>query len=275
MPAAHTVPLLFALLIATNWHVLGETKLTHILSLPGDGTIPFGLAVSMMASGFMGGATAMPDISRYGKSMKDGAIGAFLCFLPGMFIVLTLSVLPALATGEMDIVEVMTGFGWPIAGTLVVVMAAWSSNDNNLYSTSLSVASVLRKVEKWKITVIIGIAGTLLAILGIMEQFIPFLSMVGVFISPVAGTYAADYFVRKSDYHRANVAGAPNFRPVAILAWATGSLVAFCTLPEATGGLGVMKLTTISALDGLLVGAAALLVFSYGVTLRLPWGKQK
>jgi len=258
------VPLLFGLLIATNWHVLGDTDLSHILALPGDGSIPFGVTVSMMAGGFMMGATNMPDISRYGKSMKDGAIGAFLCFLPGMFVVLTLSALPALATGQMNIIDIMTGFGWPIAGTLVVVLAAWSSNDNNLYSASLSLASVTRKVEKWKITVVMGAFGTVLAILGILDGFVTFLSLLGVVIPPVAGVYVADYFVRKREYQQADVAGAPNFRSVAVLSWVTGSLVAFCTLPADTGGLGVVTITNISVLDGLLAGAIALLIFSYG-----------
>nr|VFK67016.1 MAG: cytosine permease [Candidatus Kentron sp. UNK]VFK72461.1 MAG: cytosine permease [Candidatus Kentron sp. UNK] len=256
------VPLLFGLLTATNWHVLGETDLTHILGLPGDGNIPFGAAVSMMAGGFMVGAANMPDIARYGRGMKDGAIGAFLCFLPGMFVILILSALPPLATGQMDIIALMTGFGWPIAATLVVVMAAWSSNDNNLYSASLSVASVTRTMEKWKITVILGAFGTVLAILGILDGFTTFLSLLGVVIPPVAGVYIADWFVRREDYQQADIAGAPNFRPVAILSWVTGSLVAFCTLPENTGGWGVATLTGISVLDGLLVGAIALLILS-------------
>nr|VFJ64176.1 MAG: cytosine permease [Candidatus Kentron sp. FW] len=262
------VPLLFSLLIATNWHVLGETDLTHALALSGDGSIPFEVAVSMMAGGFMVGATNMPDISRYGRTMKDGAIGAFLCFLPGMLVVLTLSALPALVMGQTDIIDIMTGFGWPIAATLVVILAAWSSNDNNLYSASLSLASVIREVEKWKITVIMGVFGIVLAVLGILDGFVTFLSLLGVVIPPVAGVYIADYFIRKADYQRADVASAPNLRPVAISSWAIGSLVAFCTLPENTGGWGVATLTTISVLDGLLAGAIALVVLSYVFAAR-------
>nr|VFJ48054.1 MAG: cytosine permease [Candidatus Kentron sp. FW] len=258
------VPLLFGLLIVTNWHILAETTLSHVLSVPGSGTISFGVAVSMMASGFIGGAAIMPDISRYGKTTKDGAIGAMLCFLPGMTVVLTLSAIPAIAIGELDIVKVMTGFGWPIASTLVVIMAAWTSNDNNLYSASLGVASVVRNAEKWRITIVIGSVGTLLAVLGIMEKFIPFLNVVGVVTAPMAGTYIADYFVRKAEYERADVDSAPAFRPVALISWAVGSLVALCTLPEAAGGQGIIELTTVSALDGLLAGMITLWIFSHG-----------
>lgn len=249
------VPLIFILLILANYFSLTIKPIEEVISSVGNNSISFGVAISMLVGGWMVGATIMPDITRYGKSTKDAILGAFLCFVPGLLLIIALSTIPALALGKTDIIDIMTSFGWPIISTIILLMAAWSSNDNNLYSASLSIASIFPKVKKWKITLIAGLIGTSLSILGIMGQFITFLILLGVFIPPVAGVYISDYFVRKKEYKHKKIKNLANFHYSSLVSWGAGSMVSLCTLPLSIGGFELFNITTISALDGLLCGA--------------------
>lgn len=262
------VPLITILLVVTDWNALQLMSFRQILSVPGDNSMSFGVTVSIIVGAWMVGATVLPDIARYGRSKKDAVFGAFLCFVPGLLLILTTSMIPALATGKSNIITVITGFGWPVISTLILLAAAWSSNDNNLYSASLSLSSLVPKIGKWKITLVAGVIGTLLAILGIMENFISFLILLGIFVPPVAGVFITDYFLRKDHYHFDNLDQIVNIRMLALLSWGVGSLIAFCTLPSDSHGFAFFQLSTIPALDALLTSALSYLVIYMAVETR-------
>src|SRR5690606_28767652 len=103
---------------------------------------------------------------------------------PCIFIVATI---PSLATGNKDLVLIMMGLGMGLPALAMIVFATWTSNANNLYSTSLTLASVFTRYEKWKITVVAGVLGTILAAMGVMAYFVDFLVFLGVCIPPIAG----------------------------------------------------------------------------------------
>jgi cytosine permease len=143
----------------------------------------------------------------------------------------------------------MSSLGWTIPALIVLIFASWTTNDNNLYSASLGLSAIYPKIEKWKLAVVAGVLGTLLAIMGILDQFIPWLILLSIVIPPVAGIYIADHLAlnRKSKKIESG------FNSTAFMVWIIASFIGYAATPIASQGLGLLTLTTIPALDSIVV----------------------
>ncbi|WP_180269738.1 cytosine permease, partial [Erwinia amylovora] len=89
-------------------------------------------------------------------------------------------------------------------GLIVVVFSTMRINDLNLYSSTLGIANAIeaftgKKPSYVLITFFIGIAGTTLSVMGILDRFIDFLNLLGILFPPVIGVMLVDYFVLKTD----------------------------------------------------------------------------
>ncbi len=113
-------------------------------------------------------------------------------------------------------------------------------NDWNLYSSSLGFVNSIdtifgRRMNRAIITIFVGVLGTFLSAVGILEQFIPFLTALGVIVPPIAGIMVVDYFVLRR--HREELAESrrtgslparqEQLNPVTIVAWVAASIVGY------------------------------------------------
>lgn len=256
------VPLMLVLMGASVWRIFGNSSMSEISNLQGEGEpLTLGIGISLVVSSFVVGAVIAPDVSRYAKSpghVVGGAIFAFAIVTP---IVMAVGSLMALQTGTSDIVNILLRLGWGVAALVLLMLAQWTSNDNNLYSAALGFVVVFRKLKKWQLTGIAGLIGIALALAGIYDNFTTFLTVLGVFIPPMAGVIAVDYYItRKTQYRGGFEKEVVPFRNLPLTAWALGSIVAFIT--SYTG----FALTGIPAVDGLLV--AGILQLAFGAFLE-------
>lgn len=208
---------------------------------------PLGVSISIVVGTYIVGAVLVPDLCRYVKSAGHGVFAIVLALGFGLPLILTASAVPSLATGDPDLVDIMMKLGLGLPALSVIVFATWTSNANNLYSTSLGLAAVIDGVSKWKITICAGVAGTLVAVAGITDYFIPFLLVLGIAIPPVAGIYLADYFVLRSRALKAPGVGSIRFS--AFVVWAVATGLGFATAE------GWIRLTSIPACDSFLAAA--------------------
>ena len=252
-------PLLVLLLGAAVVESLALSSPERVLAYDGSGAFPVGAAVSMLVGGWMVGAVVLPDLTRYAVSPRHGMVGGGLSFIVGLVVVIVPSMVVAIASGDRDLVAVVVSFGWATAGLAVIVLSAWSSNDNNVYSAALGLASIVEGVAKWKITLAAGAAGGLLALIGIIDRLVPFLMGLGILVPPIAGVYVTDWFLHRETYEPDRARPSPAFRWRAFVAWGLASGVAVATQPAEIGGLGWFSLTMIPALDALAVSCLAYL----------------
>lgn len=75
-------------------------------------------------------------------------------------------------------------------------MPTWTLNSLNLYSASLSLTATFPGVPRWAFILLGTVVGTGLALMGIIEGFIPFLVILGVTIPPFAAIYVIDGWTR-------------------------------------------------------------------------------
>ena len=254
------VPLMAVFLAALVGVSVQHTPWPDIVDHQG-GELGYGVATSLVIGSYIVGSILLPDLSRYARRGVDGMWAAFAALgiaFPCIFLV---AMIPSVAVGEQNLVAIMMGLGMGVPALAMIVFATWTTNANNLYSTSLTLATVFDGVRKWKITVAAGIAGTVLATVGVIEYFTTFLLFLGVAIPPVAGIFVVDYFVvRQQRYDPRTLSEAEPLNRLAFAAWAAASTIGSLTANNS------FHLTGIPACDAIVCSMA---FYFAGTKIRL------
>jgi len=201
------VPLMLLILIAAMIKIGGNFLPHHILvnlaknHHPDPYPLTIGGAASLVAGGFIVGAVTSPDVYRYARSrVRDIFYAATLAMGVSALMHIVGSVL-TMATGEyhekLPLLIISPQYlGLGLVGFVVLALAQWTSNDNNLYSAVLALNNIIRW-DKWKLTIVAGIASSLLAAAGILGRIELFLTLLTVGIGPIGGIIIAHYYLLK------------------------------------------------------------------------------
>jgi len=183
--------------------------------------------IVMAVGSFAAGASAQADITRYAKDVKTAWLGTIFGYLLANTFIILAGYLVALTTGIGDLPAAMLALGLGIPALLVLILAQWTTNDNNLYTSSLGLSNIFN-VKKSKLVLIIGIFGSILGAFGIADYFIGWLSLLGIGVPPMAGVIIADYYIiRKQSYNFDFEDVVSDWNKNAIIAWSGGSFVGF------------------------------------------------
>lgn len=225
------LPLLFILCFIAVWKTGSLVPFTQIVSSQAMGTpMSISAGIAIVVGSFAGGIAVMGDFSRFSKSKKDCVIGVSLGYFWGYIPVMIIGAIFAYAFGNWNIVEVMIAtLGLGIFGVIVLVIGQWTTNDNNLYGSALGLMNTLdgiSKIPRMRLTFIIGAISTAIAVMGLYKYFVDFLSLLGVFITPITGIVIADFYVsNRSSYDEDWSTVYNGIKWDALLAWMTASFV--------------------------------------------------
>ena len=192
---------------------------------------------TLVAGGFIVGAVITPDMTRFNRSAGDVVKQTVVGFTLGEYVIGMSGVLLAHAIRSDDIITIVTSsVGW--VGTLVIILGTLKINDWNLYSSGLGLVNFVgtvfgKRVNRAVATLVLGIAGSVLAAAGILANFVGFLIVLGVAVPPVAGIMVAEYFVVKQwrpELERSRAAGtlpesAPTWVPATLVIWLAAALI--------------------------------------------------
>lgn len=259
------VPIVLLMVISVIM-VMSQQPLSQIMAHAPANPMPIAFVISMVGGGFMVGAVIAPDVSRYAKSGKHSVGGVILGFFVFQAVIALMGVTLSHAVGDGDVIKIMLGLGWGLLAMLVLILAQWTTNDNNLYSASLAFSVLVRRWPKWTITLVVGVIGIILALLGMYGMFTQYLFFLGVLVPPIAGAYIADFFILNRDFYRyENLDRVAKARWTMLVSWIFGSFIALCTSPAGAfpGALGLFKITTIPAIDAFLVGFVTALILGW------------
>lgn len=238
------VPLLAAVLLA----VVVVTLRTHGFVAAPDANPPepmtLGIAISALIGAYMLAVATMPDLSRFTRTQSGAIASMALSFPIATPLMMTAAAIPALGTHETSVMKLVTAYGFGTPVLFLLVLPTWTVNALNLYSSSLSLGSTFPKVRQWVFTLAGGTIGTILALMGILAAFIPFVLFLGLIIPPIAAIYVIDAWTR---YRTADAAesllGLPRFDWRAIATWLASMVVGIL------GAYQGWTLTTVPALD--------------------------
>jgi len=231
------------------WHILGG--LGPLLSIEVTNPMPMSAAIAGVIGSIVTMGVVSPDITRYCKRLSHwvGAIVASLAI--GHIAIPIAGGIMAYAVGSTEVgIVVWELLGW--FGIIFMLVAGWTTGDNDIYSASLSLSEVIPKIERWKLSAAAGIIGSIMAALGFVNYIIKWLILLGAIVPPFWGVWMADYWIMpylgvprgvvQQLGKRLNIS--------AIIAWILG-IIAFYRVPG------------ISYLNGIFVALIAYVILHY------------
>lgn len=248
------VPLLAVVLFSYLISSLMRSSFHEVLARPAFGVpMSYPIGISIVAGTFLSVALLMPDFTRYSKSVTQSALAVVFGLTCGFPPFVLIGAYLTAVSQEKDFVKLMLTAGWGLAAVLIIVLTCWIHMNSCLYSASLNLAAIIPHIPKWKLTMGAGLAGTCIALLGIVDRYVPFLVVLSVVLPPIASVFAADYLLRRNLYRIGSFEGVDRIRPIAAVALFAGILVGFVTTPSGQMGMGLFSLTHLPAIDSFLV----------------------
>ncbi|EOT77731.1 cytosine/purines uracil thiamine allantoin permease [Enterococcus raffinosus ATCC 49464] len=184
-----------------------------------------GLAVTI--GSFALGAVIAGDYSQYSEKRSDVVKAASVGIIPAGILMIAVGAILAIVNRTSDISSVFMNIGSPLIGGIALILATWKTNVINAFSGGLAIINVFGiSKEKEKIAVAIaGGVGTLLAVAGILNYFVPIMSILSAMVPAVAGVMIASYWVvQKGDPAKWSPVSGINW--VGIISWLIGAVIA-------------------------------------------------
>lgn len=222
-----SVPALLIFLVYGVIAVLRENGaidklLTYEPAQPTSMLVGITLSVGAMATG----AIISGDYTRYCKNGKQAGLACIVGVIPAGVGALVCGTILSICSGSHDITLMFADIGLPVIGLLVLILATWTTNTGNAYSAGIAIVNIfkLKDDKRFLTTIICGIVGIILSLVGIINAFNAFLTLLGYFIPPVAGAAIADYWVLGKRKEWKAVKGV-NW--IGIVSWLCGTAVAY------------------------------------------------
>ena len=193
--------------------------------MTGSLTVAEGLTI--VVGTFVSGGTQVANWTRFAGSARTAVGSSILAFFFGNGLMIAVGAVGAVVYGLDDIVEVLAVQGILSAGILLLFLNIWTTQDNTIYNFSIAGCHFCRTERRRLVTFTGAAAGTLLALLGMYDWLIPYMTLLGMFIPPLGGVIMADFFVRhRGRYPALEEATVPRFNLQGIAAYAAGSIAA-------------------------------------------------
>ena len=195
----------------------------------------FGVAVTAIMATFADSGTMTADFTRWARNGKEAVLATVTAFpiaslvaqlSGGVLVAAGAIALPAVNGGNFA--PILTGTGNPLLNVfllLFVVINLGSVCTHCLYNGALGWSHLTRSKMR-VLTLILGVIGVIVAVLGAWQYFANWLALLGVLVPPLGAVLIADQII----LGRRN-AGRPEqrFRVSALIAWAIGAGSALIT----------------------------------------------
>jgi cytosine permease len=245
------VPVLVVVCALMLLNSVKHGSVSEILGLAPLTGMSFGDTVSSVVGGVIVGAVIMPDTCRFIGPIGGAVWTAVLTYFVSGAGVIMIGGLAGLATGRIEILDLMLFMGLGAGAFAIVLGGSWVLNALNLYSAGLSVGAAAPKIRREMATLGCGLAGTVAAFLQILDHFLTFLFYLSIVFVPVASIIIMDFFfIRPVDYLGAANATVKRVELTALFAWGAGACIAVL------GSAGYLRISGIAAVDAMVAAAA-------------------
>lgn len=225
-------PMFVIMGIAALFFVSQHTDLSQITAYKGTaGGITMGIAMTMVIAGFADSGTMTADFTRWSQTGKSAVVATFSAFPVANFVSLLSGVVIVSAGAGIDpahnggdFLHLLVGHNalLNLLALLFVFINLGSVCTHCLYNGAVGYSHLLKsKMRIW--TIILGVIGGVLAIIGVWSYFLNWLSLLGVAVPPIGAVMIVDLlFLGHISSSRAESA----YRGSAFLSWAIGTLCA-------------------------------------------------
>lgn len=214
-----------------------------------------GKGVSLVFASSIAATIDLPSFYRHANHPKAVVWASVSTYLVAMPLVQLAGVCLYHGTHAATIGEALSysaAFGWKVWVVVFMLIAGWTTNNVNLYSASLSLRSLSKKLSFNTAMGIAGLIGMGLITIPLLESFASVLDLMGIFVVAMGGVILTAYLLEAGGYA---------VNPIlSWLAWLVGMVVGLSSWldPLSIAGSGA------PVLDAGLV-SAFILIISYGL----------
>lgn len=219
-------------------YIFANYDLGELTRRPGDGSLPFWVAVDLVIAMPVSWLPLVADYNRFARREGPAFWGTFLGYFASNAWFYALGAVLLLAAGLPQEPKGFVAAVSLIAGWLALLILLVHETDNawaDLYSTAVSVQNAFPKVSQRGLIIGLGLFAYLVALVLDLTRYELFLFLIGSFFVPLFGILLADYFVLRRKYDPAGLYTPGGFQPLAILAWLVGVLAYHLTSPSTLG----------------------------------------
>jgi len=221
------VPILAIVTFLFAKTALEQQAFTDILAIEKVATISVGEGISAIVGAIIIGAIILPDITRFIRRWQGGIYTAVLAYMVVAVLVMAAASLAGSVSGEANVLDIMLELNLGLGAFAIVIAGSWVLNSLNLYSTVLSTKATFPKLPTTLLTLALGAAGVVAALMNILDSFISFLFYLSVIFIPVAGVIMSDYLlIRPGHYKIESLEGNRGLNIKGFVAWAIGAAYA-------------------------------------------------
>ncbi len=221
-----TMPLFVVMLGIGLSRVITRGVTLHLLHGPSGHILTVSEAITLVVGSFVTGAVVSPDMTRFQRSNQEVIKQTLVSFLVGNGLIAGVGILLGQMLRTTNVTGSLIGALPGLAGLLLFVTSTIKVSDWDIYGSSLALVNGLdllgvRGVGRKRMTLVVGIMGTLLAMAGMVNSFEPFLIVLGVAIPPVAVIVIVDWVLggRSADASLLRGADKGN-HPLSLTVWA-------------------------------------------------------
>lgn len=180
-----------------------EMGLSELMAMEPEEAAPISVGITEVIGMYVSGAIITSDIARYATKRWHGSMAWFVQLIVVQPFLLIGAGILTMATGEPNFAAAFAAAGAGLAAFLVIVLAQWSTNDNNLYSGSLAFNTFIPTKKKYIVLGTGAIGIVLAAIVGFsagisMNPMVQFLGLLGRILPPIGGALIADFYIYRA-----------------------------------------------------------------------------
>lgn len=196
-------------------------------------TMTIAVAITTVVGTFVSAGTQAPNWTRFARSGSNAVWACVIGFLVGNGLMILFGAIGAITFGEGDFVLVLYNLGLVGWGVFLLFGNLWKSNADTAYAFGVAGAELFEKPRKIPFVIGGSVIGTVLALTGVQNHLVDYLTLLGTFIPPLGGVIIADYFCRwRRGITDADTAATPAFEwrhlgvyaVAGFLAWLSGEL---------------------------------------------------
>jgi cytosine permease len=211
------------------------------------------VAITTVVGTFVSAGTQAPNWTRFARSGSQAAWACVIGFLIGNGLMIFFGAVGALSFGEGDFVLVLYQLGLIGWGLVLLFGNLWKSNADTAYAFGVAGAELFERPRKISFVIGGSIIGTVLALTGVQNHLIDYLTLLGTFIPPLGGVIIGDFLIR---WYRRGIPSQEAYTPPLVrwqnvmayavasgLAWGSGELG--IGVPPLIGIVVAIALTTL------------------------------
>jgi len=251
---------------------------------PGEGGMPFWLAVDLVVVMPVSWLPLAADYTRFARPGAGAAVGTYVGYAIGNAWFYALGALLALAGAGADAIGIGEAIVAMAGGAVVLLALLVGESDNafaDIYSAAVSTQNVAPRLPQRWLVLALGGVSFLLALVLDVARYELFLLLIGSVFVPLFGVFAADWLVRaRGRYGPERLFAEAGTRWSALVPWLVGFVLYHWSVPTGPAGwveavrgafasLGLPFPLLGSALGASLPSFAA----AFGLALLLPRGR--